>query len=403
MKKLINSILFVITITLVVSCGKNEPTVKGFHFENDFENNLSSLKGFEGQHEVIINDKYYHIEFYSIAPYEYFGSLNDWEYYRTNDINQFLGEFEDSKMIENFNQFTENLGKYPPAVQFAKLTDITHRIKFRDSLFKAKEKTAKNLLGLDKNQRNEIFELFFEYDMLNPIENVTLDEKTFKSKIEEDSDVFWGPYRFQCEKGSGMIGKSAIIFENGIIKANSKDLEIMLGEIPLKTLFKISYNEIFDSIVALNNLQVNKGLFNLHNLEEKQNIKELNSPITFSIGYFSVKEFISDIGGISHSYSLKEWEENLSEGLKQERLKEIDYRFSTTALKWNPDYIFTCKEPPPPSPACQCASAMSGINQYKLDEEQKIQCKMMYKCFGNANADCSLGTENVWEKCEDLF
>ena len=141
MKKLFNSILFIITITLVVSCGKKEPTVKGFHFQADTENNLSSLKGFEGQHEVIINDKYYHIGFYSITPYEYFGSLKDWEFYRTTNVNQFLGEFEDSKMIENFNQFNMNLGKYPPVVQFAKLTDITHRIEFRDSLFKAKEKT----------------------------------------------------------------------------------------------------------------------------------------------------------------------------------------------------------------------------------------------------------------------
>ena len=108
MKRLSKPIIFVITMTLIVSCGKKEPTVKGFHFHNDPENNLSSLKGFEGQHEVIINDKYYHIDFYSIKPYEYFGSLKDWEFYRTNDVIQFLGEFEDSKMIENFNQFNKN-------------------------------------------------------------------------------------------------------------------------------------------------------------------------------------------------------------------------------------------------------------------------------------------------------
>ncbi len=51
-------------------------------------------------------------------------------------------------------------------------------------------------------------------------------------------------------------------------------------------------------------------------------------------------------------------------------------------------------------PACFCMDALSGGNLYNPTSDQITKCRRMYKCFGNANADCMLGTESVWTRCE---
>ena len=53
------------------------------------------------------------------------------------------------------------------------------------------------------------------------------------------------------------------------------------------------------------------------------------------------------------------------------------------------------------SSACFCMDALSGGNNYKPTAKQVTQCRTMYKCWGNAKADCLSGSSNVWTRCEN--
>ena len=53
------------------------------------------------------------------------------------------------------------------------------------------------------------------------------------------------------------------------------------------------------------------------------------------------------------------------------------------------------------SSACFCMDALSGGNNYKPTAKQVTQCRTMYKCWGNAQADCYTGSSNVWTRCEN--
>jgi hypothetical protein len=52
------------------------------------------------------------------------------------------------------------------------------------------------------------------------------------------------------------------------------------------------------------------------------------------------------------------------------------------------------------SSACFCMDALAGGSLYNPTTKQVRQCKTMYKCWNNAQADCLLGTSNIWTKCE---
>ena len=52
------------------------------------------------------------------------------------------------------------------------------------------------------------------------------------------------------------------------------------------------------------------------------------------------------------------------------------------------------------SSACFCMDALAGGSLYNPTTKQVRQCKAMYKCWNNAQADCLLGTSNIWTKCE---
>jgi hypothetical protein len=51
------------------------------------------------------------------------------------------------------------------------------------------------------------------------------------------------------------------------------------------------------------------------------------------------------------------------------------------------------------SPSCFCMDALSGANLFKPNSTQIQQCRRMYICFENAQADCLLGSDNVWREC----
>ena len=48
-----------------------------------------------------------------------------------------------------------------------------------------------------------------------------------------------------------------------------------------------------------------------------------------------------------------------------------------------------------------CMDALSGGEIYRASTKQKSQCKSMFKCWANAQADCLLGTSQVWYECID--
>ena len=52
------------------------------------------------------------------------------------------------------------------------------------------------------------------------------------------------------------------------------------------------------------------------------------------------------------------------------------------------------------SSACRCMDALSGANQLNPTATQVLQCRRMYICWQNAQADCMLGSSNVWTSCE---
>ena len=51
--------------------------------------------------------------------------------------------------------------------------------------------------------------------------------------------------------------------------------------------------------------------------------------------------------------------------------------------------------------ACFCTDALSGGSIYGSTTEQKRKCKRMFICWDNAQADCMLGTSQVWYECID--
>jgi hypothetical protein len=51
------------------------------------------------------------------------------------------------------------------------------------------------------------------------------------------------------------------------------------------------------------------------------------------------------------------------------------------------------------SSACFCMDALSGGSIYDSTYEQKSKCRKMFICWDNAQADCLMGTSQVWYEC----
>lgn len=53
------------------------------------------------------------------------------------------------------------------------------------------------------------------------------------------------------------------------------------------------------------------------------------------------------------------------------------------------------------SSACFCMDALSGGSIYGSTYEQKSKCRKMFICWDNAQADCLMGTSQIWYECID--
>ena len=53
------------------------------------------------------------------------------------------------------------------------------------------------------------------------------------------------------------------------------------------------------------------------------------------------------------------------------------------------------------SAACFCMDALSGGSIYGSTYEQKSKCRKMFICWDNAQADCLMGTSQIWYECID--
>tara|TARA_B110000285_G_C15016155_1_gene559171 strand:+ start:167 stop:514 length:348 start_codon:yes stop_codon:yes gene_type:complete len=51
------------------------------------------------------------------------------------------------------------------------------------------------------------------------------------------------------------------------------------------------------------------------------------------------------------------------------------------------------------SSSCFCMDALAGGTNYGATYKQKSMCKKMFICWNNAQADCLLGTSQVWYEC----
>ena len=52
------------------------------------------------------------------------------------------------------------------------------------------------------------------------------------------------------------------------------------------------------------------------------------------------------------------------------------------------------------SSACFCQDALTGGSIFSPTATQVAKCRRMYICWQNAQADCMLGSSNVWTSCE---
>ena len=52
------------------------------------------------------------------------------------------------------------------------------------------------------------------------------------------------------------------------------------------------------------------------------------------------------------------------------------------------------------STACRCMDALTGGSIFSPTATQIAKCRRMYICWQNAQADCMLGSSNVWTSCE---
>ena len=84
----------------------------------------------------------------------------------------------------------------------------------------------------------------------------------------------------------------------------------------------------------------------------------------------------------------------------EEKLKELDDLIEQieTSEEINEESSNSSSIPDGVSSACYCMDALSGGKIYNSSASYS-KCKKMFICWDNAQADCMLGTSQVWYEC----
>ena len=204
MKKLF---LLLFVPLIFFSCGQTKQKHYSYSFGLSNPQAFSLRDGSEDLGEVVIDDNYYEMELFDVTPIEFFA-------YTTEDVEKIemsIIRREDYKYrekpynLEIHEDFTFG---------FALLTNINHKINFRDSLYRSID---------DK-----------EWPQDHPSYRGPSKWKTDMEEYEEPNnfnrEVLWGLYNKKCGgfgfphdyTGDDWIGKNAVILNKGLVKLNEK-------------------------------------------------------------------------------------------------------------------------------------------------------------------------------------